>query len=106
MFLMAIGAASQARSLARQQKQQPKQQQKRPMRGVKPTPTPTPDMRAEAAQVATQIKNVSNFIYIYGKVVNGLEVADEQAKNNQTSPEIQTKTKASRDALIDSINKL
>src|SRR5262245_6026536 len=106
MFLMAIGAASQARSLARQQKQQPKQQQKRPTRGAKPTPTPTPDMRAEAGQVATQIKNVSNFIYIYGKVVNGLEVADEQAKSNLSSPEIQTKNKASRDALIDSINKL
>ena len=31
--------------------------------------------------MVTQIKNVSNFIYIYGKVVNGLEVADEQAKS-------------------------
>jgi hypothetical protein len=106
IVLIALGAASQAHSLAKQQKQQPKQQQKRPMRGAKPTPTPTPDMRAEAAQVATQIKNVSNFIYIYGKVVNGLEVADEQAKTNLTSPEIQTRNKASRDALIDSINKL
>jgi len=100
MFLMAIGAASQARSLARQQKQQPKQQQKRPTRGAKPTPTPTPDMRAEASEVATQIKNVSNFIYIYGKVVNGLEVADEQAKSNQASPEIQAKIKESKDKLI------
>jgi hypothetical protein len=106
IVLIALSAASQAHSLAKQQKQQPKQQQKRPTRGAKPTPTPTPDMRAEAAQVATQIKNVSNFIYIYGKVVNGLEVADEQAKTNLTSPEIQTKNKASRDALIDSINKL
>ena len=105
IVLAALGAASQSHSFA-QQKQQPKQQQKRPARGAKPTPTPTPDMRAEAAQVATQIKNVSNFIYIYGKVVNGLEVADEQAKSNLTSPEIQTKNKASRDALIDSINKL
>jgi len=100
MFLMAIGAASQARSLARQQKQQPKQQQKRPTRGAKPTPTPTPDMRAEASEVATQIKNVSNFIYIYGKVVNGLEVADDQAKSNQAPPEIQAKIKESKDKLI------
>ena len=105
IVLAALGAASQSHSFA-QQKQQPKQQQKRPARGAKPTPTPTPDMRAEAAQVATQIKNVSNFIYIYGKVVNGLEVADEQAKSNLTSPEIQTRNKASKDALIDSIKKL
>jgi hypothetical protein len=100
MVLITIGAASQARSLARQQKQQPKQHQKRPTRGAKPTPTPTPDMRAEASEVATQIKNVSNFIYIYGKVVNGLEVADEQAKSNQASPETQAKIKESKDKLI------
>jgi hypothetical protein len=100
MVLIAVGATSQALSLARQQKQQPKQHQKRPARGAKPTPTPTPDMRAEASEVATQIKNVSNFIYIYGKVVNGLEVADEQAKSNQASPETQAKIKESKDKLI------
>jgi len=99
IVLIALGAASQARSIA-QQKQQLRQQQKRPTRGVKPTPTPTPDMRAEAWEVAAQIKNVSNFIYIYGKVVNGLEVADEQAKSNQASPEIQAKIKESKDKLI------
>jgi hypothetical protein len=100
MVLIAVGAASQTLSLARQQKQQPKQHQKRPARGAKPTPSPTPDMRAEASEVATQIKNVSNFIYIYGKVVNGLEVADEQAKSNQASPETQAKIKESKDKLI------
>jgi hypothetical protein len=99
IVLIALGAASQARSAA-QQKQQPKQQQKRPTRGARPTPTPPPDMRAEASEVAAQIKNVSNFIYIYGKVVNGLEVADEQAKSNQASPDIQAKIKDSKDKLI------
>jgi hypothetical protein len=99
IVLIALGAASQARSAA-QQKQQPKQQQKRPTRGARPTPTPPPDMRAEASEVAAQIKNVSNFIYIYGKVVNGLEVADEQAKSNQASPDIQAKIKESKDKLI------
>ena len=99
IVLFALGAASQARSLARQ-KQQPKQQQKRPTRGMKPTPTPTPDMRADASEVVTQITNVSNFIYIYGKVVNGLEVADEQAKGNLASPETQAKIKESKDKLI------
>jgi len=100
IVLIALGAASQARSIAQQQKQQPKQQQKRPTRGARPTPTPTPDMRAEASEVAAQIKNVSNFIYIYGKVVNGLEVADEQAKSNLASPETQARIKESKATLI------
>ncbi|HKQ72955.1 MAG TPA: hypothetical protein VJ810_04450 [Blastocatellia bacterium] len=75
-------------------------QKRKPTRSVKPTPTPVPDMRAEASQVATQIKNVTNFIYVYGKIVNSLEVADEQVKNKQTSPEIQALNQKSKDALI------
>src|SRR5262245_56699059 len=63
-------------------------------------------MRPEASQVATQIKNVSNFLYVYGKIVNSLEVADEQAKNKQSSPEIQEKNQKSKDALVVNINKL
>ena len=105
IILITLGATSQAGSIA-QQKQQPKQRQKRPARGAKPTPTPAPDMRAEAAQVAAQIKKVSNFIYIYGKVVNGLEVADEQAKNDQISPKAQALIKENRDKLVASINGL
>jgi hypothetical protein len=105
IVLIALGAASQARSIA-QQKQQPKQHQKRPTRGAKPTPTPPPDMRAEASQVAAQIRKVSNFIYIYGKVVNGLEVADEQAKNDQISPKAQALNKENKDKLVASINGL
>jgi hypothetical protein len=104
LILIALGAASQARSLAQQQKQQPKQQKKRPTRGAKPTPSPTPDMRAEASGVAAQIRNVANFLYVYGKVVNTLEVAEEQAKNNQTSPEIQAKNKKSKEMLVASIS--
>jgi hypothetical protein len=102
IVLIALGAASQARSIA-QQKQQPKQHQKRPTRGAKPTPTPTPDMRAEASEVAAQIRKVSNFIFIYGKVVNSLEVADEQAKTDQTSPKAQALYKENKDKLVASI---
>src|SRR5262249_15243088 len=63
-------------------------------------------MRAEASEVAAQIKNVANFIYIYGKVVNTIEVAEDQAKNNQTSPEIQAKNKKSKETLVASVNGL
>jgi hypothetical protein len=99
VILIALCAVSQEPSFA--------QQRKKPVaRGAKPTPTPTPDMRAEASQVAAQIKMVSNFIYIYGKVVNTLEVGEEQAKENKTSPEIQAKNKKSKETLVASINGL
>ncbi len=57
-------------------------------------------MRAEAAQVAAQIKNVSNFIFVYGKIVSSLEFAEEQAKNDQAPPEIQARNKQSRDTVV------
>src|SRR5262245_65300167 len=63
-------------------------------------------MRAEASQVAAQIRKVSNFIYIYGKVVNSLEVADDHAKNDQTSPKAQALNKENRDRLVASIGGL
>jgi hypothetical protein len=89
--LIAVVCAQQESSLAQKRKPAPR---------AKPTPTPAPDMRAEAAQVATQIKNISNFIYVYGKIVNSLEVADEQVKNKLTSPEIQAQNQKSKEALI------
>lgn len=63
-------------------------------------------MRPEALQVAAQIKNVSNFIYVFGKIVNGLEIAEEQVKRNESSPAIQAKTKQSKDALVARISDL
>jgi uncharacterized protein YlxW (UPF0749 family) len=101
ILLITIGAGPQSASLA----QQKKPQQKKPARGAK-SATSTPDMRAEAALVAAQIKNVSNFIFIYGKIVNGLEVADEQTKNNLTSPETQADIRKAKDKLIAKIRDL
>jgi hypothetical protein len=100
IILITLGAASLSPSFAQQQRQ------RKPTRGAKAKPTPTPDMRAEASQVAAQIKNVSNFIYIYGKIVNSLQIAEEQAKSDQASPETKAKNKENKDKLIVSINKL
>ena len=75
-------------------------------RVVKPTPTPTPDTKVEAGQVAEQIKNFSKFIYVYGKVVNGLEVAEDQAKQNKVSAEVAAKNQQSRAALVQNIRNL
>jgi Zn-finger domain-containing protein len=57
-------------------------------------------MRAEASQVAMQIKNVSNFIFIYGKIVNSLQIDEDQVKRQETSPEIQATIKKSKAALL------
>lgn len=96
--ILAVIFAPQMSSLA--------QQKKKPAPRAKAAPTPVPDMRPEALKVAEQIRNVSNFIYVYGKIVNTLEVADEQAKKNQTSPDIQAKNQKSKDQLVATINGL
>lgn len=83
-------------------------QQKKPVgkKTTKPAPAPTPDMRAQAGLVAGQIKNVSNFIYLFGKIVNGFEVADEQAKSNQLPDKIAAMNKESKEKLVAKIKDL
>lgn len=83
--------------------------QKKPVKrrpAVKPTPTPTPDLKVEAGQVAEQIKNVSKFIYVYGKIVNGLELSEDQARQKQVSPAAAAKIRENKDALVTSIRNL
>lgn len=80
------------------------QKQRKPT--PKPTPTPTPDLRVESGQIADQIKNFSKFIYIYGKVVNGFELADEQARSGKMSPAAAAKNRESKDALIANMRNL
>jgi hypothetical protein len=54
------------------------------------TTTSTSDtsaVRTEGAtKVATQIKNLSTFLYLLGGVVRGIEAIDAAAKDGQTSP--------------------
>jgi hypothetical protein len=75
-------------------------------RVVKPTPTPTPDTKVEAGQVAEQIKSFSKFVYVYGKVVNGLAVAEDQAKQGKMSPAADAQNQKSRDVLVQNIRNL
>lgn len=81
-------------------------QKTRKRRPATTAPTPVPDMRPEAIQVAAQINNFSKFVYIYGKIANGLEIAEDQAKQGATTPQIQAKNKESKDALVANINGL
>ncbi len=81
-------------------------QQKRPRKPV-PAPTPPPlDLRPRAQQVAEQIGIVSRFLFLYGKVVNGLEVARDQAKRGETSATIEARNKQTRETLVRSISGL
>ncbi len=81
--------------------------QKKPVRRAPaPKPTPTPDLKVEAGQVAEQIKNFSKFIYIYGKVINGFAVADEQAREGKMTPAAATKNRESKEALVGSVRNL
>ncbi len=62
----------------------------------KPAPVRTPkiiepvkvETRLEATQISDTVKAFTRFIYIYGKVMNGLEFAEEQAKKSKPSPAI------------------
>ncbi|MBL8186788.1 MAG: hypothetical protein JNK38_02205, partial [Acidobacteria bacterium] len=82
--------------------------QKKPVRRAPaaPKPTPTPDLKVEAGQIAEQIKNFSKFIYIYGKIINGFEVADEQAREGKMTPAAATKNRESKEALVGSVRNL
>lgn len=69
-------------------------------------PAPPPDLRPRATEVAEQIKLLSRFLFVFGKVANGLEVARDQARRNQTSPAIEARNRQSREALVSGISGL
>ncbi|MBX3277888.1 MAG: hypothetical protein KF868_07800 [Acidobacteria bacterium] len=72
-----------------------------------PAPQPPPiDMAAEAAPVADQLKNLSQFIYVYGKIVNGIEFAEQQDKRGEATPEIATRNQKTREGIVANIQGL
>ena len=75
----------------------------------KPTPTPTPaplNLSAEAAQVGEQIKLITRFLYIYGKVANGLELAEEQNRRGELSQAALAQNRQSKEAVVNNLNGL
>lgn len=75
-------------------------------RPAKTAPAPPVDMRPQAQLVAEQITILSRFIFVYGKVVNTLEVARDQARRNQTTPEIEARNRQSVGTLVRGIRGL
>lgn len=81
-------------------------QKKRTPTRKKTTPAktqPVADTRLEAAQTAEQIKVLTRFIYTYGKVANGLEVAEDQARRTRLSPELVEKNRQIKAGLVNGI---
>ena len=97
VFLLAVACMGPLASLAQKKARRP---------APTPKPTPTPDLRIEASQIAEQVKNFSKFIYIYGKVVNGFELADEQARTGKMTPAAAQKNRESKEALLANIRNL
>lgn len=80
---------------------------KRPVNRPTPTPTPAPlNLGAEAAQVAEQIKLITRFLYIYGKVTNGLELAEEQNRRGELSPAAAAQNRQSKETVVSNLNGL
>lgn len=48
-----------------------------------PAPAPAPDTQKESAEVANTLKALTKFLFLYGKIANGLEVAEDQAKRTR-----------------------
>ena len=64
------------------------------------------DFRAEAAQVAEQLKVLSRFLYVYGRISNGLEVTGEQEKRGEASDSLLAKMKQSKTSVVADIQVL
>lgn len=82
------------------------QKKRTPTRKTQPAktqPQPVADTRAEATLAAEQLKVLSRFLYTYGKIANGLEVADDQAKRTRLSPEITEKNRQIKANVVNSI---
>ncbi|MEP7271591.1 MAG: hypothetical protein ABI882_08795, partial [Acidobacteriota bacterium] len=70
-----------------------------------PTPIPT-NMVEAATKVADQLKLVSRFLFVYGKVANGLEIAEDQVKRGDTTPALAARNQQIKQSLVSNINGL
>jgi hypothetical protein len=96
-FLLPLPALSQTTSGSS------KSPKRRPAARSKQPPV---DTRAEAAKVAEQLKLLTRFLYLYGKVITGLESVDEQAKRGEVSQELLARTAQSKASLVENIKGL
>ncbi len=61
-------------------------------RTTTPAPAPVPDTRKEATEVATTLKALTKFLFIYGKIANGLVFAEDEAKRTRVPASVVEQT--------------
>ena len=81
LIALALLLAFSPAVLAQKKKRTPPKSQRN--RTTTPAPAPPADTHKEATEVATTLKALTKFLFLYGKVANGLEVADDQAKRGR-----------------------
>ena len=73
-------------------------------RAVAEEPAPPPlNLSAEAALVAEQIKTITRFTFIFGKVSNSLDVAADEEKKGRASAAVIEQTRKGRDTVVANI---
>ena len=77
-LLLAVAPAG----LAQKKKRTPTTQRSRTTAPT-PAPAPVPDTQKESTEVANTLKALTKFLFLYGKIANGLEVAEDQAKRTR-----------------------
>lgn len=71
-----------------------------------PAPAPAPDPRMEATEVANTLKSLTRFLFLYGKIVNGLELAEDQAKKGRLAPRVIEQNVENKNGVIKGIGGL
>ena len=61
-------------------------------RTTPPAPAPPPDTHKEATDVATTLKALTKFLFIYGKIANGLVFAEDEAKRTRVPASVVEQT--------------
>ncbi len=68
-------------------------------RTTAPAPAPPPDTRKEATEVATTLKSLTKFLFLYGQIANGLVVAEDQAKRTRVPASVIEQTIKSKNGV-------
>jgi hypothetical protein len=100
LFVSLVWLLAAGDGYAQKRKTAPKTAKPKPKPAVVEEPAPPPvNLAAEAALVAEQIKLVTRFTFVYGKVANSLEVAADEEKKGQASPAVIEQTRKGREAI-------
>jgi hypothetical protein len=95
VLLLAFSPAA----LAQKKKRAPSTSQRNRPTTPAPAPPPAPDTQKEAAEVATTLKALTKFLFLYGQIANGLAVAEDQAKRASVPANVLEQTVKSKNGV-------